>query len=89
MKKNLNYIGFMPIENFKLSDECKKVIEEAAEVRAAYQYDTCEKIIEETLDVMQVCANILNILIPSDKSWNAAYNAITLKKNVERGYYND
>lgn len=89
LKTNLNYIGFMPIENFKLSEECKKVIEEAAEVRAAYQYDTCEKIIEETLDVMQVCANILNILIPSNESWNTAYHAITIKKNVERGYYHD
>lgn len=89
MKTNLNYIDFKPIENFKLSEECKKVIEEAAEVRAAYQYDTCEKIIEETLDVMQVCANILNILIPPETRWNAMYYGVTVKKNAGRGYYDD
>lgn len=86
MDKNIN---FKPIDNFRLSEECRKVIEEAAEVRAAYQYDTCEKIIEEVLDVMQVCANILNILIPPETKWNAIYYNVTVAKNIDRGYYND
>lgn len=83
------YIDFKPIKSFGLSEEVKKVIEEAAEVRAAYQYDSCAKIIEETFDTMQVCANILEILMPENADWNYAYKNLVVKKNIERGYYDD
>ena len=91
-------VTFKPfqLEGWTLDEKAKKVLEEAAEIRGELQHeDLCNdemphgNAIEEAFDTMQTAVNFIASALPDDDvSWQDLYDKI-VKKNMERGYYDE
>lgn len=91
-------VTFKPfqLENWTLDEKAKKVLEEAAEIRGELQYENLRNdqmphgnAIQEAFDTMQAAANFIASALPDNNvSWQDLYDKI-VKKNMERGYYNE
>jgi hypothetical protein len=91
-------VTFKPfqLENWTLDEKAKKVLEEAAEIRGELQYENLRNdqmphgnAIQEAFDTMQAAANFIASALPDNNvSWQDLYDKI-VKKNMERGYYDE